>query len=39
MIFELDNVELSFNGKQILYGVYIKAETGMITGILGSNGC
>lgn len=39
MIFELDNVELSFNGKQILYGVYIKAETGRITGILGSNGC
>lgn len=38
MIFELDNVELSFNGKQILYGVYIKAETGRITGILGSNG-
>ena len=39
MIFELDNVELSFNGKQILYGVYIKAETGKITGLLGSNGC
>ncbi|MCM8569124.1 ATP-binding cassette domain-containing protein [Gramella jeungdoensis] len=39
MIFELDNVELSFNGKQILYGLYIKAETGRITGILGSNGC
>ncbi len=39
MTFELDNVELSFNGKNILYGVYIKAETGRITGILGSNGC
>ena len=39
MIFELENVELSFNGKAILYGVYIKAETGKITGILGRNGC
>ncbi|MCH4821659.1 ABC transporter ATP-binding protein [Gramella lutea] len=39
MIFELDNVELSFSGKDVLYGVYIKAETGKITGILGSNGC
>ena len=39
MKFELDNVELSFDGKQILYGVYVKAEKGIITGILGSNGC
>lgn len=39
MIFELDNVELRFKGKSILYGVYVKAETGKITGILGSNGC
>lgn len=39
MIFELDNVELSFDDKRILYGVYIKAEKGSITGILGSNGC
>lgn len=39
MTFELDNVELSFNGKSVLYGVYVKAETGKITGILGSNGC
>ena len=38
MNFELDNVELSFSEKPILYGVYIKAETGKITGILGSNG-
>jgi len=38
MIFELDNVELSFGEKQVLYGVYIKAEKGKITGILGSNG-
>jgi len=39
MIFELDNVELSYGEKQVLYGVYIKAEKGKITGILGSNGC
>tara|TARA_B100000929_G_scaffold267859_1_gene236342 strand:- start:688 stop:1338 length:651 start_codon:yes stop_codon:yes gene_type:complete len=39
MIFELDNVELSYGDKQILYGVYIKSEKGKITGILGSNGC
>ena len=38
MIFELDNVELSFGEKRILYGVYIKAEKGKITGLLGSNG-
>ncbi len=39
MKFELDNVELSFEGKRILYGVYLKAEKGRITGILGPNGC
>ena len=39
MIIELDNVELSFDGKTILYGVYLKVETGRITGLLGSNGC
>ena len=39
MTFELDNVELSFDGRNILYGVYLKAEKGRITGILGSNGC
>ena len=39
MTFELDNVELSFDGKTILYGVYLKAETSRITGLLGSNGC
>ncbi|TDN87251.1 ABC-type cobalamin/Fe3+-siderophores transport system ATPase subunit [Salegentibacter sp. 24] len=38
MIFELDNVELSFDEKRILYGVYIKAEKGKITGLLGPNG-
>ena len=39
MKFELDNVELSFKEKRILYGVYIRAEKGRITGILGPNGC
>ncbi len=39
MIFEIDNVELYFVEKQILNGVYLKAETGKITGILGANGC
>lgn len=39
MILEIDNVELSFSGKRILNGVYLKAETGKVTGILGSNGC
>ncbi|TCK68691.1 ABC-type cobalamin/Fe3+-siderophores transport system ATPase subunit [Winogradskyella wandonensis] len=39
MIFELDNVELYFKNKRILNGIYLKAETGKVTGILGSNGC
>jgi len=39
MIFEIDNIELSFKNKRILNGIYLKAETGQITGILGSNGC
>ena len=38
MIFEIDNVELYFAEKQILNGVYLKAETGKLTGILGANG-
>ena len=38
MKFELDNVELYFGEKQILYSIYFKAETGKITGLLGSNG-
>lgn len=38
MIFELDNVELYFKEKRILNGVYLKAETGKTTGILGNNG-
>lgn len=39
MILEVDNVELYFSQKRILNGVYLKAETGKVTGILGSNGC
>ena len=38
MILEVDNVELYFNNKPILNGVYLKAETGKVTSILGSNG-
>ncbi len=39
MIFELDNVELYFKKKRILNGIYLKAETGKVTAILGRNGC
>lgn len=39
MVFEIDNVELYFNKKTILNGVYLKAQTNTITGILGRNGC
>ncbi|MEM6718394.1 MAG: ATP-binding cassette domain-containing protein [Bacteroidota bacterium] len=36
---EVDNIEKYFGDVQILYGVYLKAEQGKVTGILGSNGC
>ncbi|MFS4456168.1 ATP-binding cassette domain-containing protein [Maribacter sp. 2304DJ31-5] len=39
MILEADNIELSFNNQKILYGIYVKAEQGKVTGILGRNGC
>ncbi len=39
MVLEVDNIELSFNNKKILSGIYLKAETGKVTGILGRNGC
>jgi len=39
MILEIDNVELNYNSKRILSGIYLKAETGNVVGILGSNGC
>lgn len=38
MILEVDNIELSFDNKTILRGVYLKAESGKVTGILGRNG-
>ena len=38
MIIEIDNVELYFKNKTILRGIYLRAETGNVTGILGSNG-
>ncbi|QXP59759.1 ABC transporter ATP-binding protein [Olleya sp. HaHaR_3_96] len=38
MIFEIDNVELYFKNKRILNGIYLKAETGKVTSLLGSNG-
>ena len=38
MILEIDNVELYFSNKRILNGIYLKAETGKVTGILGCNG-
>lgn len=39
MTLEADNIDLSFDNRKILYGVYLKAETGKVTGILGRNGC
>ncbi|WP_431135722.1 ATP-binding cassette domain-containing protein [Psychroserpens mesophilus] len=39
MILEVDNIELYFSNKRILNGVYLKAETGKTTAILGNNGC
>ncbi|WP_417875448.1 ATP-binding cassette domain-containing protein [Winogradskyella sediminis] len=39
MKFELDNVELYFKNKRILQGIYLKAETGYVTAVLGRNGC
>ena len=38
MTFEIDNIELNYGTANILRGVYLKAEAGKITGILGSNG-
>lgn len=39
MYIEIDNVELSYSEEVLLKGIYLKGETGKITGILGSNGC
>jgi ABC-type multidrug transport system ATPase subunit len=37
-VLELDNVELDFGSKNILKSIYLKAEKGKITSLLGSNG-
>ncbi len=39
MILEIDNVELYYSNRPILNSIYLKAETGKVTGILGRNGC
>lgn len=39
MVLEVDNIELNFKNKRILSGIYLRAETGKVTSILGSNGC
>lgn len=38
MVLEADNIELYFDSKRILYGIYVKAESGKITGLIGRNG-
>ena len=37
-ILEADGIQLEFNGRKILSDIYIKAEKGTITGLLGRNG-
>jgi ABC-type cobalamin/Fe3+-siderophores transport system ATPase subunit len=37
-ILEADSITLSYNGRSILSGIYIRCETGRISGLLGSNG-
>jgi len=39
LILEIDSIELNFDEKKILYGIYLKIETGKVIGILGRNGC
>jgi ABC-type cobalamin/Fe3+-siderophores transport systems, ATPase components len=38
MVLEVDNIELSFGTKKILSGIYLKAISGSVTGIMGRNG-
>lgn len=35
---EADSIQLEFNGRKILSDIYIKCETGKMTGLLGRNG-
>lgn len=37
-ILEADSIQLEFNGRRILSDIYLKCETGKITGLLGRNG-
>lgn len=37
-ILEADGIQLEFDGRKILSNIYIKCETGKITGLLGRNG-
>ena len=38
MILEFDGIQFGFDEKQLLSGIYIKCETGKVTGLLGRNG-
>lgn len=38
-ILEADSVYLAYSNRVILSDVYVKAETGKVTGFLGRNGC
>ena len=38
-IVEADSIYLEFNNRSILSDVYVKSETGRVTGFLGRNGC
>ncbi len=38
MILEVDNIELNFGSKRILSGIYLRAQDGNVTGLLGRNG-
>ena len=35
---EVDSIQLAFNNRRILSDIYLKCETGKITGLLGRNG-
>ncbi len=37
-ILEADGIQLEFNGRKILSGIYLQCESGKITGLLGRNG-
>lgn len=39
MILEIDGVNFSYATRKLLSSIYLKCETGKITGILGRNGC